>query len=97
MKVYVGQYGSIWSLSAKEWMELCEEASDTGTYDLTSYKKLTKRPRSIINWRDDDGSEFGAADEKTIYREPLDWTADEFLEELRDFPVEAQRVRRITR
>lgn len=92
MKVYVGQFGAIWSLTPSEWIELCEEAADTGTYDLTNYKRLKKRPQCIMNWSDEDGAEFGPVDDKTLYREPLDWVPTEFEEELVDFPKEVERI-----
>jgi hypothetical protein len=96
MRVYIGQYGDVWSLSAKEWMELCEKAAETGAYDLTPYKMLKKRPQCLIRWSDEDGSEFSAADDRTIYREPLDWWQEDFAIEGKEFPIELERVKALS-
>jgi hypothetical protein len=97
MRVYIGQYGYVWSLSPDEWMDLCGEAAETGSNDLTSCKMLKKRPHCVLKWGDADGSEFTAADDKTLYREPLDWWPNDFRTELEDFPDDLDRVRKTRR
>lgn len=82
MRIYIGQYDAFWSLSLDEWVSLCEEALLTEQYDLSCFRRLKARPRSIALWQDEYGKQYEVLDVSVHYREPLDWSADDFESEL---------------
>lgn len=86
-RVYVKQYGTYWSLSAKQWAGLvAATATDpSGGYDLSPYRQLGKRPESVSP--DTTNPETGVRSKGAAMwadvelHTPLDWTAEDWTAE----------------
>ncbi|MFL6600792.1 MAG: hypothetical protein ACJ8R9_05620 [Steroidobacteraceae bacterium] len=79
--VYVGQYGTIWRLPRRVWVELCKAGAEGKGYELPDQYRLARPPRGFYRAQHADhitnSNEFSAPPGVT-YLEPLDWAPDSF-------------------
>jgi hypothetical protein len=74
IRIYVSQYGSIYSLKINEWVSIVKEAVKTGSYELTS-KRLKSKPACLRI--DGYGHYYSIQSDKELI-EPLDWDCEDF-------------------
>jgi hypothetical protein len=89
MKVYIGQYGMVWSLTPEQWKLVLESGASGAGYDLgeVGARQLRRFPRGICKSKGDPGSchrgsEFMVWSPLLEFHEPLDWEPEAFQEQL---------------
>jgi hypothetical protein len=78
--VYVCQYSTVWRFTTKEWWLFATKAvRNNGSYDLPLSRALRSRPKLLQKGED---GRFHSADTAFRCVNPLDWTVEDWKNEL---------------
>ena len=79
--VLVQQFGAFWKLPPREWLALCRLGAAGTGYSLPEDRELQSKPRYVRKNRS--GRGYWCGDASVRYVEPLDWSRDDYAEEIR--------------
>jgi len=89
--VYVCEFGTIWKFTPREWWQfLRKTVNNQGAHDLVLSKALRSRPRNLTLGTD---RRISSTDETIRCLNPLDWTIEDWTEQLSCPFAELQSIR----